>query len=356
MREGADRTLGWRRLLLFSTLVLLLVLALAEWLSRMDSDHRPGEPQGMPEYLTREGLHEDSPLPYRPIPGTWGVCQVNEHGLWGPAPEMPKPVDVLRVVAVGGSTTQGVCPHRFDPSSYPLALQQLLADFRPAGKRVEVLNAGVEGFRAGDAAEWLRTRVLPLQPDVVLVYSGWNDLATVGPQVPGAGLAASAVASSAAAQQLRRAVHRAHAALAKGPSGAASPWLDYFPERFVEGIDEIVALSRSGGAVPVLITQCSNLRLDMPEEVARRKVVVPLGLRGVDDVHALWLVHSQVLRDRADALEVDLIDGALAMQRSDADELMFDHMHPDTEGYGVLAGFIEGPLRPILARAAEGKP
>ena len=352
MTEGAGRRLGRSRLLLFSTVVLVAVLALAEWISRLNDSGMPAGPHGMPEYLTREGLPAASPLPYRTLPGTWGICQVNKHGLWGPAPEVPKPQDVLRVVAVGGSTTQGICPHTFNRSSYPLALHQLLADFRPANKRVEVLNAGVEGFSALDAAEWLRTRVVPLQPDVVLVYSGWNDLQNAGVQVPGAELAASVLSRSAAAQQLRRAVHGAHAALTKGPTGAASPWLDYYPERFVDGIEQIVATSRAAGAVPVLITQCSNLRPEMPEDVAREKVVVPLGLGGVDDVYALWLVHSQVLRDRAAALDVDLIDAALAMRDSDSDELMYNHMHPEAVGYGVLAAFIEGPLRPILDEVA----
>lgn len=84
-----------------------------------------------------------------------------------------KPVGVVRVACIGGSTTvQGVS----NEATYPALLAKLLqARFGP---RVQVLNLGVSGIcsdywldRPGQFAELLR-----FAPDVVVQYEGVNDI------------------------------------------------------------------------------------------------------------------------------------------------------------------------------------
>jgi len=80
--------------------------------------------------------------------------------------ELQKPAGQRRVLFVGDSATEGA----FVPieASYPLRFQQLL-DARDPENRVRVINAGVWGMTTIDEYHLLRDKLLPLQPDVVIV-------------------------------------------------------------------------------------------------------------------------------------------------------------------------------------------
>jgi len=88
-----------------------------------------------------------------------------------------KPDGVFRVVAVGGSTTFGLyVPEARNvwPGLAGLALAETF------GSEVETVNAGIPNFSTfeliGFAALWLPE----LEPDLVLVHTGFNDAFTVG--------------------------------------------------------------------------------------------------------------------------------------------------------------------------------
>jgi lysophospholipase L1-like esterase len=86
-----------------------------------------------------------------------------------------KPPGVERVVCLGDSRTFGIWLDsgrlRFD-NAYPPMLETLL---RSHGSAVEVLNAGVVGYSSAHGLRQLMTRVLRLQPDIVVVAFGFND-------------------------------------------------------------------------------------------------------------------------------------------------------------------------------------
>lgn len=77
-----------------------------------------------------------------------------------------KPEGEVRVLFIGDSGTEGVLV-RLD-QTYPLAFQRLLDDERP-GHPVRAVNAGVFGMTTIDELHFLRSRLLPLDPDVVVV-------------------------------------------------------------------------------------------------------------------------------------------------------------------------------------------
>ncbi|WP_170399404.1 SGNH/GDSL hydrolase family protein [Ruegeria arenilitoris] len=112
-------------------------------------------------------------LPYIPAPSY--KTDTNRHNSLGfrgeeIAPE--KPTGITRIVAIGGSTTYGSHVNDYT-QSYPAQLGALLnADTRG----FEVVNAGVPGWVSTENLINLQTRVLPLDPDIVILFQGRNEL------------------------------------------------------------------------------------------------------------------------------------------------------------------------------------
>ncbi len=86
---------------------------------------------------------------------------------------VPKPVGTYRVVCEGGSTTFDLLAPD-DAATWPARLGTLL---RP---RADVVNAGFSGWTSLESLVSLEIRDLDLQPDLVVVYSGVNDLQPAG--------------------------------------------------------------------------------------------------------------------------------------------------------------------------------
>lgn len=72
----------------------------------------------------------------------------------------------LRMLFIGDSGTEGVRVSLED--TYPLALQRILDEERP-GHPVRAVNAGVFGMTTIDELTFLESRLLPLEPDVVVL-------------------------------------------------------------------------------------------------------------------------------------------------------------------------------------------
>ncbi|NIA15305.1 MAG: hypothetical protein GWP08_14645 [Nitrospiraceae bacterium] len=126
----------------------------------------------------------DSALSYRLRPGfvfrAPGGLQVTRHnasGFRGDSEFPPKTDGTLRVICLGGSTTYGVSVVDND-ATYPAALERFLNDdLRPeAWERVEVFNLGVGGYTSREILMNLKLHGLPLEPDIVLIQSGVNDV------------------------------------------------------------------------------------------------------------------------------------------------------------------------------------
>jgi lysophospholipase L1-like esterase len=85
----------------------------------------------------------------------------------------PKPEGIYRVVCEGGSTTFDLLAPD-DAETWPAQLGRLL------GPRADVVNAGFPGWTSLESLVSLETRDLDLQPDLVVVFSGVNDLQPAG--------------------------------------------------------------------------------------------------------------------------------------------------------------------------------
>lgn len=127
----------------------------------------------------------DSELPYRLKAGFefrsrdgLELTRHNDAGFRDSDDFPPKTGGTLRIVCLGGSTTYGVRVTD-NYATYPAALERFLnGKHRPEGwDRVEVFNLGVGGYTSLEVLANLRLHGLPLQPDIVLIQSGLNDVA-----------------------------------------------------------------------------------------------------------------------------------------------------------------------------------
>lgn len=101
------------------------------------------------------------------------VFSTNNMGFRGDSIINPKPQDEYRIFIVGGSTSENL----FIDDSWSLErkVQQALQD-SIKNKSVKVYNAGKSGDGSPDHLAMLAHRIIHLQPDLVVLFPGINDL------------------------------------------------------------------------------------------------------------------------------------------------------------------------------------
>jgi lysophospholipase L1-like esterase len=103
-----------------------------------------------------------------------GSTSHNSLGFRGKEISPTKGPDTYRIVAIGGSTTYTSAVED-DEKTFTAQLNKILAeDF--AYRNVEVINAGVVAYNSWESLINFQFRVLDLDPDLVIVYFGTNDV------------------------------------------------------------------------------------------------------------------------------------------------------------------------------------
>ncbi len=117
-------------------------------------------------------------LGYAPTPNyVSGANRHNSLGFRGPEIALPKPDGEYRIVCLGASTTY--TSHVLDfRSTYPALLQTTLHNM--GDDHVVVINGGTPGWTTWETLISFQFRVLDLDPDMVIIYHGVND---VGPRL-----------------------------------------------------------------------------------------------------------------------------------------------------------------------------
>lgn len=122
------------------------------------------------------------PHPYLVVSGRPGTrfeipghsLNINSLGLRGLEVRMPKPSGTYRVVCEGGSTTFDFLASD-DASAWPARLDRAL---RASGG--DAVNAGIPGWTSLESLIALEIRDIDLRPDLVILFSGVNDLQPAG--------------------------------------------------------------------------------------------------------------------------------------------------------------------------------
>ena len=114
-------------------------------------------------------------LSYYPTPNfKKGLTAHNSLGYRNDEFPLKKPDGVFRIVALGGSSTYDVSIED-NQKTFTAQLEKLL-NGEYGYHNVQVINAGVPGYNSWETLGNLEFRVLDLDPDLVIIYDGVNDV------------------------------------------------------------------------------------------------------------------------------------------------------------------------------------
>lgn len=114
-------------------------------------------------------------LDYYPTPGyRRGLTSHNSLGFRDDEFPLKKPQGTYRIVALGGSTTYTIKVED-NAKTFTAQLDKILGDKYDDNKS-EVINAGVGGYNSWESLINFEFRVLDLEPDLIIVYFGTNDV------------------------------------------------------------------------------------------------------------------------------------------------------------------------------------
>jgi lysophospholipase L1-like esterase len=163
--------------LLVIAIAALLLAELGMWIATPLADPYESERRAATYIRKAHPPHGSLRFEAEPgLPGMKGVTRwtTNNLGFRGSELVSPKPVGELRVFLIGGSTTE--CLILDDDDSLDAVIQRTLQERITDRRQVRVYNAGVSGERSDDHVAILTQRIVHLQPDIIVVFAGINDL------------------------------------------------------------------------------------------------------------------------------------------------------------------------------------
>jgi len=161
----------WVALVVMLILGIVVIVAVAEGLVRARQWAKYG---AFASYDSLYRVEESIPLRVL-VPGARvGNITINSSGFRGPAIEMPKPQNRIRIAFLGASTT--FCAEvSSDAAVWPNIVVEQLSKRFPEVK-FDYVNGGVPGYVVRSSLLNLEHKIEPLDPDVVLIYEATNDL------------------------------------------------------------------------------------------------------------------------------------------------------------------------------------
>lgn len=271
---------------------------------------------------------------------------INALGLRGPEIVPEKPPGVRRVAIVGESSAFG-----YLVSDEQVAARLLEAALQKQGRQVEVLNAAVPGYNLNQSLVRFREVVAPLKPDVVVAYLGWNDLAYVVSDDPGAErfrfkkpapawerlLGHSMLYGFVAYRVLGGPVRMMPAAI--GGTQPTRAGARVFHERLAQLADEVHA----AGASLVICAQATAARTDAAPGLAGALSPDPQ-VRAQEIDLARWLRDTEARFAAERGLL--FLDASAAIPPNET--MLGDYVHLTAEGERKLAEFWSQKLSPLL--------
>jgi len=331
----------WDRAL--AVLLLVYVPVVAELLLSLGYPgfYRVWDPFG----LCRTGVAiPDAQLGHVLNPNLDHSYRINSHGFRGPGFPGPKPAGEVRVVTVGDSITFG-WELSEEESTYPGKLQALLD--RLGSGRIRVVNAGIPRYTSEQALRLLQHRVLDLQPDLVVLCVGWNDLAFSyhrdwRPRISFTGTPRARHCRSFSPAIVRTIRHWKGDDDEEADDEGVEQNAEKKPARrkrtphpgavaeFRANLDEIAALLRSRG-VGLLLLNLPSVLSHGPMSPVERSLA-----RRFPEVENQALF-GDVIRDFCRASQTACALDVFPLEEADKGRYFYDHCHPNADGNGIVA-------------------
>jgi lysophospholipase L1-like esterase len=282
------------------------------------------------------------------------VLRINSLGFRGNEFAPEKPNSVFRIVTLGDSVTFGLFG---DGCAYPDVLQRRFNEGRPG--RVEVINAGVEGYDSQDVLRILQLKLMDYSPDLITVMVGWNDLLKRDPGQPDASVMKARLAyalydiylikfwRSVVYRHARHALFRPSMDL---PPAEEAALRTYVPLVYKENLEKIVRTAKAGGSQVVLLALHSLLRPDMtPDDV--QKLYFPYYTYNVKKYWLLYQQYSETVRTVGRELGVPVVEPATVLRGRES-ELYMDTVHLDCAGHQIFGAYLHDVLSGLIEKGA----
>lgn len=244
---------------------------------------------------------------------------------WSEYPRQDYPVapparraDAVRLVAMGGSSTGGAWQNDDLDEFWPAELE------RQRGPSVQAVNLGVGGWTTLHIRRFIETRLDDVDPDVVVVYVGHNDMVTESARPYSELLAAWRSGSDASV----------------AVSGALARVPLYQLLRFSL---QAVAGRQLGAAVPVADAR-ANLTA-VADRLEARGTPLLLAREGVAPDPSVLDDYAAMMRTLAQSRpRVAYVDTAAALTGPGAGDVFLDNCHLTERGHARVAAAIDGAL------------
>jgi len=296
---------------------------------------------------------------YEPVPGLHPTSDgrpflVNSKGFIGPEFDNGKPQNVYRIFSIGDSCTFGAMNF-----AYPGLLHDRL-NKEVAGRKFEVINAGVEGYHSGFALARLKEDVLQYAPDLVTIYVGWNDFMKVNPESHGDSSRYAWLGTLMEQSYLIKAYKKVLffyiRPLIVRPTVASTPedlhaYDSFEPVEFRNNILEMIKILKAKNIKVLILTRPTVVREGMSyEEVKRQNVVFPWygSAYSVNKLLSLHRAYNRTTQKVAEQEGVPLLDLEVEVDKLNKNELFWDTMHPNEEGQQVIAELVFRRLLEIM--------
>jgi lysophospholipase L1-like esterase len=264
------------------------------------------------------------------IRGSGTVIVSNSLGLRSDEIASQRSPRELRIAVIGASTVMGTYS-RSNADTFPAQMQRILRQRYP-DRPINVINAGIVGYSLQDERNMLDKIVLPLSPDIVLIYPGGNDFTSYcraadqdtgkprytprplpKPFLPGWWMSGEMLRKNTV---FLRPAPPSSAAPAPTPvqtQAAAPAARDFEPElrRFAAELDALISTAKKSGVAAALIGSAYAYRPAMPRREiealsATARYYAPCF--DVDSLMALQSTRNELMRAAATSAGAGYID------------------------------------------------
>lgn len=339
-QQGALGGVG--RVVLFT---VLLIVAL-EFALQVRSHVREGQSvfnlfTQQTRYVFNPDLGVKTLRPASSLVGSKITIDTNAFGLRSPEIPLEREPHSFRMAVVGASSVMGeMAPS--NEATFAYILERKLRISHP-GARIDVINAGISGHRLADQRMMIESVVQAQQPDLIVLYSGFNDFADYCRRESGErearGLPAlkmpdwvlSIEAIKRHTRPLRPAVERA---------AVISPEkVDL--EHYRGELRRLAELTRARGVLLLLVTNAKAYGRTLPVAEQQRLAADPMRFApcfDLDGMLTLYELHNDLIRQAGEQHGVPVLD--LSALLPEGMDYFVDATHFNPEGEERVAQYL----------------
>jgi lysophospholipase L1-like esterase len=277
------------------------------------------------------------------------VIAINSLGFRGKEFRVEKG-NAYRIVAVGESTTFDFTLNA-DDRPWTEMLEEMIQDRLHPPRPVEVINAGVPGYTLKHNLARFPTEFLPLKPDMIISYHGYNGFDMINSALPKSIVTdppmyrprpLKLLADAEYRVKVIRFKHRMVSQAARGTDYASDP----MQTEYAHAYRDLIQITRTNHIQLVLanFSMAVNSKSDR-DVIEFYRPVFPLVYRQIKANETHSAIVRQLVDQNPDVCFVDTV-----ARLDGAHDKYFDLMHFTSKGSRDMAEIMFEGIRPILAK------